>query len=272
MRALGKFLVTAFLLWTATVAQARLSEEAAQAVLEDDSFYRQWSAAGALKTLDDAHHVKEGAEAQLTRVQNALKDMQAACYEKFFVNSCIEDARKLSFSRERELRQVRNAADAIIRADKTREIQQRRASNALEEKTPPMKPRTVEPKSPTAPNAPRAKSVREKSEPTGIAPKQPREAKAPEPVHNTALERVEKREAAAAEKRAQEAENEARYAKKQAEAEARMKEAEKRAAERRADRQAQKANMEKSQKEREEAQQRLQEQQQQNRSSLSKYF
>ncbi len=265
-------LITVMSLASALVpAHSAMTEEQAQAVLNDDSYFRRWSQPGAITSVAEAEKVKEQGDRELARIEEALGDMKKVCYGRFFVNSCIEDARKLSFVRDREIRKVRNQADAIIRADKTREIQERRARSAAEVKEPPMKPRAAGSAKP-APATPEARTPREARDVTPLTPKKPRAASEPMVIDNTAAERVREKNAEAAEKRALEADNVAAYEAKQREAAERMKAAREKAEERRKEREAQQESFEKSRLEREQAQKRYQEQQNQNRSSLSKYF
>lgn len=255
-----------------TASAASMTEEEASAVLKDDNYFRQWSQPEALKSVEQAEQAKSEGERATAQLEAALKDMTKVCYSKFFVNHCIEEAREQNMLRTREIRQISNQAESILRAQKTREIQERRAKAAAETKEPPMKPRTKTMKEPKAPSTVSPKTPKAASTPMGVTPKTPQAASEPMNINNTAADRVKEKQQEAAEKKAQEAENIRRYEEKQRVAKERLESAESQAKERQAERAAQQADYEKSRKEREDAQQRLQDQQNQNRSSLSKYF
>ena len=122
-----------------TASAASMTEEEASAVLKDDSYFRQWSQPEALKSVEQAEQAKSEGERATAQLEAALKDMTKVCYSKFFVNHCIEEAREQNMLRTREIRQISNQAESILRAQKTREIQERRAKAAAETKEPPMK-------------------------------------------------------------------------------------------------------------------------------------
>ncbi len=278
-----------FTLLAASVnALARDSE--ASVILNDKHFFTHWSAPGALDTLEKAHEAKKAVDEQTRRIDKALAEETKQCYDKFFVNSCIEDARRASYERQREIRQINNEAERIIRADKTRQIQERRAAAAAEEKTPPMKPNPnaaiPQDAQRTPGSTPSPKAVREPSKPVSVAPKQvrepsnpvdlkPKSVKAPSQpsvTENKAIERTEKERHDAALKKAEEAKNQAEYAKKQRELNERLANAKKVAEEKKQERLAQKEDFEKSTRERQEAQERLKASQGSSNSSLSKFF
>lgn len=262
----------------------------ANAILHDKQFFTHWSASGALDTLEKAHEAKNAVNEQTRRIDKALAEETKQCYDKFFVNSCIEDARRASYERQREIRQINNEAERIIRADKTRQIQERRAAAAAEEKTPPMKPNpnAAKPQDAqrTPSSSPSPKSVREPSKPVSVAPKQvrepskpidikPKSVKAPSQAsvsENKAIERTEKERQNVALKKSEEAKNQEEYAEKQNELKERLANAKKVAEEKKAKRLAQKEDFEKSSRERQEAQERLKASQGSSNSSLSKFF
>lgn len=253
-------------------AELAARAEAADAFLADDSFYKKWTAKGAISSPEVAETVKETAQGEIDRLKAALADKRAWCSTRFFVNACLDEARKRSFTREREFRHVIVEADAVIRAERTRRIQARRA----ETRAQTHEPLDVE----------RA-AVREPSNPIGIAPAQPRKEHAPleigaktprkasEPVGEhigMSSEDVKKRSEAAAERAAQEDANLAAYEKKQAEARERLKNAEETAAKRRAEREKREAEFNKTLKERTDAQKRYEARQGERDSGLAKYF
>lgn len=272
MKRLGAMILGGLLL--SSLTHAAMTEQEAQAVLEDQTLYKQYSPSGAIASVEQAEKVKAAANQQMTRVDQALDDIKAVCYKKFFVNHCIDEARNLSFIRHRELRTVRNEADRILREDKTRQIQEKRAKAAAEPKTPPMKDIKPHRKAPSEPMNLSKKSPKAPKEPSAPGARSPRETSSGVSVDTQSTEqRVSERRRAAEEKKALEAQNVAKYEEKQREAQERLKVAEKMAAERRAEREQQKAELERTMKERQEAQERLQEQEKErSKSSLSKFF
>lgn len=270
--------------------------EKAQTVLNDTAFYDRWNAKGAIDSPDTAAKVKDAADKELSRVERAMKDVQAACTEKFFVNKCIDDARRLSFSREREIRRVIVAADEVIRAERVRKMEENRAKNAAAKREPPMKispkevkndrpePIRIAPKKPSEPSLPmkldgadgrkasepvdlKPKEVKAPSEPAGIQPKEVKDASLPALIPGSKVEVSPD----AARKDLEDA-NEAWYAEKQAQAVERQREAEERAKKRRKDREAKQQQFEKSLEERSEAQKRYEDRQKEKSSGLAKYF
>ena len=270
--------------------------EKAQTVLNDTAFYDRWNAKGAIDSPDTAAKVKDAADKELSRVERAMKDVQAACTEKFFVNKCIDDARRLSFSREREIRRVIVAADEVIRAERVRKMEENRAKNAAAKREPPMKispkevkndrpePIRIAPKKPSEPSLPmkldgadgrkasepvdlKPKEVKAPSEPAGIQPKEVKDASLPALIPGSKVEVSPD----AARKDLEDA-NEAWYAEKQAQAVERQREAEERAKKRRKDREAKQQQFERSLDEREAAQKRYEANQKERKSNLMQYF
>ena len=268
----------------ACAAEDALDVKAAEAekYLADTSFYERWSAAGAIDSPATASKVKNAAEKELERIGRAMKDVQQVCVRRFFVNKCEDDARRISFERQREIRRVIVAADEVIRADRVRRTEERRAKNAAQERAEPVRiaPKAVKtdrpdpvklaPKrpgdSPLPQVMPPAK-VREPSAPAGIKPAEVKPAAAPDliPGSQTGVSPDAGRSAL-------EKANEDWYAQKQQDAARRAKAAEERAEKRRLDREAKQKRFEKSLEERSAAQQRYEERQQNRESGLAKYF
>ena len=127
--------------------EAVLEARAAQAekVLADRSFYERWKEPSAIDSVKTAAQVKSDAEGVLKQIEEALAVQRSWCGKKFFVNSCIDDARRASFDREREVREIIVAADEIIRLDRVEKMRAEQEKNALEPRREPMRiaPKTV---------------------------------------------------------------------------------------------------------------------------------
>ena len=154
--------------------EAVLEARAAQAekVLADRSFYERWKESSAIDSVKTAAQVKSDAEGVLKQIEEALAVQRSWCGKKFFVNSCIDDARRASFDREREVREIIVAADEIIRLDRVEKMRAEQEKNALEPRREPMKiaPKTVK-TDPPEPMHITPKSVKAPSQPIDIAPK-----------------------------------------------------------------------------------------------------
>lgn len=268
----------------------------AQAVLEDHSFYDAWKGEGRIRTVDEAEEVIKKGELELARIEKAVDDVRLHCYGKFLVNRCIDQAKRLSYDREREVRRVMTRAHDVVRTARNAELKAERAAEAAKpapepvtlpkpllkkpsepiefvprERKAPSEPVRVAPKTPKAPSEPLSiepKTQKAPSEPLSIEPKTP---KAPSEPLATEPKTAEP-EPAADERARLESENEAYYNAKQLEAKKRMDEAEATAAKRRAEREAKQKKFEESLKEREAAQQRYEERRKSQDSGLAKFF
>ncbi|MGN1150458.1 MAG: hypothetical protein ACI4SY_07105 [Sutterella sp.] len=191
---------------------------AAEAVLADHSFFNRWKEEGAIDSVKTADKVKSAAEAELKLIDKSVADMRRWCLTKVFVNACTDDARKAAFKREREVRSIMVAADDVIRADRTRQIRERREANEGKAKKPievgkphtkaPAEPMKVAPAVPKTPSKPMTVSERRPASP---------EVDPDRHVGRTA-EEVARSQAEAAERQAQEAANLKAYEAKQREA------------------------------------------------------
>ena len=184
----------------------RAKYDAAMAVLGDHAFHEKWSAKESIRTGEEADRVLSLADDELKRIHEAVKNVRPWCQKKFLVNACIDEARKLSFEREREVRSIMNAANDVKRAERTAAYEKKRAEALAEPKREPMKvtPKTVkEPKAPPMKLEP--KSVREKREPIELAPKSEREPSKPASLKPKEAEAPDA--AAQADREALEAEN-----------------------------------------------------------------
>ena len=155
--------------------------EAAQRVLSDTSYRDKWSAPERIRSEQLADQaIREGNEA-LEVLEKAFADAKAACMQRFLVNSCIDDAKKLSFERQREIRRVIVTAEEFKRGIRTKALEEKREKAQKEPKKAPLdiRPKSVKTERPE-PLEVAPKTVKEKKAPLDIAPKS---VKAPsEPV------------------------------------------------------------------------------------------
>ena len=238
-------------------AELEAKKAAADLVLNDDSFFKKWSQKGVIKSPEMAETVKKEAESIRNRLDDALDDRRAWCNTRFFVNACLDESRKLSFTRDRELRQVIVAAEDVLRAERTRRISEkldeRRADKAEPVKV--SKPRLKAPVEPMNFGRHEGGATPAASDHVGQTAEDVRENN-----HRANLARE------------QEEANEALYEKKQREAARRLAEAESKAAERRRSREEHRERFQKKMEERIEAQERYERRQQEKDSGLKKYF
>ena len=110
----------------------RAKYDAAMAVLGDHAFHERWSAKESIRTGEEADRVLSLADDELKRIHEAVKNVRPWCQKKFLVNACIDEARKLSFEREREVRSIMNAANDVKRAERTAAYEKKRAEALAE--------------------------------------------------------------------------------------------------------------------------------------------
>lgn len=238
-------------------AELEAKKAAADLVLNDDSFFKKWSQKGVIKSPEMAETVKKEAESIRNRLEDALDDRRAWCNTRFFVNACLDESRKLSFTRDRELRQVTVAAEDVLRAERTRRITEK-LDEQRADKAEPIKVSKPRLKAPV--------------DPMNLGRHQPdAKSSGAEHVGQTA-EDVRENNQRAHLAREQEEANEALYEKKQREAAQRLAEAESKAAERRRSREEHRERFQKKMEERTEAQERYERRQQEKESGLKKYF
>lgn len=240
----------------------------AQDVLEDHTFYDAWKGEGRIRTVDEAEEVIKKGERELVRIKKAVDDVRLHCYEKFLVNRCIDQAKRLSYEREREVRRLMTRAQDVVRTARNAELKAERAAEAAKPAPEPVtlpKPLLKEPSEPIE-FVPRERKA--PSEPVRVAPKTPKAPSEPLSIEPKTPES----EAAPDERARLESENEAYYNAKQLEAKKRMDEAEATAAKRRAEREAKQKKFEESLKEREAAQQRYEERRKSQDSGLAQFF
>lgn len=240
----------------------------AQDVLEDHTFYDAWKGEGRIRTVDEAEEVIKKGERELARIKKAVDDVRLHCYEKFLVNRCIDQAKRLSYEREREVRRLMTRAQDVVRTARNAELKAERAAEAAKPAPEPVtlpKPLLKEPSEPIE-FVPRERKA--PSEPVRVAPKTPKAPSEPLSIEP----KTPGSEAATDERARLESENEAYYNAKQLEAKKRMDEAEATAAKRRAEREAKQKKFEESLKEREAAQQRYEERRKSQDSGLAQFF
>ena len=260
------FFASAMILMSTTPAMAASDAEkaeleakkaAADLVLNDDSFYQKWSKPGVIKSPAMAEKVKKEADSIRGRLEDALDDRRAWCNTRFFVNACLDESRKLSFTRDRELRQVIVAAEDVLRAERTRRISEK-LDEQRAEKAEPIKVGKPRLKGPV--------------EPLNLGKREADGSLEPSVHVGQTAEDVRENNQRARLAREQEEANIALYEKKQREVAARLAEAESKAAERRASREEHRERFQQKMQERTEAQERYERKQQEKESGLKKYF
>lgn len=311
MKTRALLLLTAFLMpMTTSAAESatlELKKVEAERVLADQSFGEGWLKPDAMSTREAAERAKEESRARRKALDRAFDDMCAWCNTRFFVNACVEDARKVKHQREREIRAVTLKADELIRADHTRRQAAKQAERERDARAPMslgdgVRSAEFGPQShigqsvvDVEENRTRAEARRQLEEanerayekkqreaarraaehhdPVRMKRRSAAEESAPLGLHlgHTQSE-VDAKQAEAEERRKQEDANEAAYEAKQAAARERMAEAEAMAAKRRAEREAREARLNKTLKERREAQARYEEKKGERKSGLERYF
>lgn len=258
-----------------------IAYEKAQTVLEDRSLYEQWKDAKTFRDEKEAEGVSEAARSQLRDIESAMKDVEAYCSERFFVNSCIKEGRDKANDRRREINQIVIKVNDYRHALNVERMQERRVVRPPSEPMDiapatvkePSKPMKVAPKTPRAPSEPVQfnRSERSPSEPMSLGDRR-REASEPVQLTNDRAAEVEARRAEAAEREAQEEANLAAYEEKQARAKARQEKAEAMAEKRREKRLERSRELNKTIEERRAAQERLEERRRNKDSGLEGYF
>lgn len=243
----------------------------AMAKIEDDAVVRAWTEGAAEITPENAEAVIRAAEAERAAKKQAFEAASKACQSRFLVNRCIDQAKQAQFEQDRALRRIIERAQDVERAERTREIEERRARAQAEPKREPMKLREPRLKEPAKPMDITPKTVKEPSKPMDIAPKTVKEPS--KPVDSRPAEvRAEQSEAERAEL---EAANLKAYEERQRRAAERMARIEEIAAKRKAEREENRRHFEETLKAREEAQKRYEERREQGgngRQSLSEFF
>lgn len=270
--------------------------EAADRVLSDTSFADRWGAKGAIPSAEVAEKVKKEGESLEKAVDRAFAEKKLACTEKFLVNRCVEQARRAAFMRKKEIRAVVVAADDMIRAKRTEDLEKKRAEQRADVTMPadmagsggeagsaaaPQRSghigRTAEDVERSSERAAERRS-REAANLKAYEQKQKeaaeRAAKTPKPTSHIGLtaEEAAGRGSAAEAAKAEEGANEKAFAEKQAEAAERRAQADGEAQERRRKRLERQKNAQENLKQREEAQQRYEAQKKEHKSGLEAYF
>ncbi len=258
-----------------------IAYEKAQTVLEDRSFYEKWKDAKTFRDAKEADGVAETARAELRELERAMKDVEAYCSKRFFVNSCVKEGRDKSNDRRREINQIVIKVNDYRHALNVERLKERRIARPaskpmdIEPATvkEPSKPMNVAPKTPRAPSEPMDFNRKERSpsEPMSLGDRR-REASEPVTLSNDRAAEVEARRAEAAAREAQEEANLAAYEEKQARAKARQEKAEAMAEKRREKRLERSRELNKTIEERRAAQERLEERRRNKDSGLEGYF
>ena len=184
-----------------------IAYEKAQTVLEDRSFYERWKDAKTFRDAKEADGVAEAARAELRELERAMKDVEAYCSKRFFVNSCVKEGRDKSNDRRREINQIVIKVNDYRHALNVERLKERRIARPaskpmdIEPATvkEPSKPMNVAPKTPRAPSEPMDFNRKERSpsEPMSLGERR-RDAAAPVTLSNDRAGDVEARRAEAA--------------------------------------------------------------------------
>ena len=249
--------------------------------MEDRSFYERWKDAKTFRDAKEADGVAEAARAELRELERAMKDVEAYCSKRFFVNSCVKEGRDKSNDRRREINQIVIKVNDYRHALNVERLKERRIARPaskpmdIEPATvkEPSKPMNVAPKTPRAPSDPMDFNRKERSpsEPMSLGDRR-RDASEPVPLSNDRAAEVAARRAEAAAREAQEEANLAAYEEKQARAKARQEKAEAMAEKRREKRLERSRELNKTIEERRAAQERLEERRRNKDSGLEGYF
>jgi colicin import membrane protein len=197
---------------------------------------------GSIQSVETADKVLEDAEKERARADAKFAADERACYPKFFVTSCIDAAKEERRRTLAQVQQVEVEANAFKRRARVAE-----RDRALAEKAPLAAPIIKPPKKAKTGEPEASESEPAKTENTDRSGESRRTGPAPETrdrvaEHNARLEKLQEREAADAQKRA---ENVAAFERKARKAEERQREVAARKAEKerkRAEKSSQPAN------------------------------
>ena len=250
----------------------RLGKEADR-FLADRSFVVNWRARADFRTPTGARQALREADERLKKLDDAVQKKSGACLYTFFVNYCIDKARKTSFLRKREIRTLMNDARAVLHEEEKKEHEKERLAREAKKPKAPMKidPKKVdaEPKEPVR-IAP--KDVRPPSLPTSLTPKVSREASLPNVPKGARIEPTDTNDHNATREALEEA-NVAAQAQREEERKLRQQKAEEKAKARKAKRKAKQQKLEETMAQREAAQRRLEEEREKGKQSgLFSYF
>ena len=250
----------------------RLGKEADQ-FLADRSFVENWRARADFRTPAGARQALREADERLKKLDDAVQKKSGACLYTFFVNYCIDKARKTSFLRKREIRTLMNDARAVLHEEEKKEHEKERLAREAKKPKAPMKidPKKVdaEPKEPVRITP---KDVRPPSLPTSLTPKVSREASLPNVPKGARIEPTDTNDYNATREALEEA-NVAAQAQREEERKLRQQKAEEKAKARKAKRKAKQQKLEETMAQREAAQRRLEEEREKGKQSgLFSYF
>ena len=251
----------------------RLGEESDR-VLADRSFVEHWRARADFCTPTGARQALAEADDQLKKIDEAVQKKSGACLYTFFVNHCIDEARKTSFVRKREIRSLMTDARAVIHAEEVKEHEKARLAREAKEPNTPIK---IEPKKvDTTPKEPvriAPKEVRAPSLPKSRTPKAPEEASLPNVPKGAQIDSSETNADHDAMREALEKANLAAQALREEERKLRQQKAEEKAKARKAKREAKRRQFEETMAQRIDAQRRLEKEREDGKqSNLFGYF
>ena len=237
----------------------RLGEEADR-LLSDRSFVENWRAQASFRTPAGARRALAEADDRLKEIDHAVQKKSGACLYTFFVNRCIKDARKTSYQRKREIRNLMSDARAVLHGEEVMERKKARLARDAEKNKAPTKitPKKIdtEPKIPVR-IAP--KEVRALSLPKPRSSVTPEEASLPSTPKGATIESNNENVDRDAMRKALEEANLAAQAQREEQRSLRQQKADEKAKARKARREAKRRKLEETMAQREEAQRRLEE-------------
>lgn len=243
--------------------------EEADRLLNDRSFVENWRTRPAFRTPAGARLALAEADERLKKLDEAVHMKSGACLYTFFVNHCIDKARKTSFLRKREIRALMNDARAVLHEEEKKEHEKERL--AREAKWTNKTPMKIEPKrvdaEPKEPVRIAPKEVRAPSLPKSVTPKDLKDPSLPNVPKGTVIENPGDDVDRDAERKALEEANLVAQAQREEERKLRQQKAEEKAKARKARREAKKRQFEETMAKREEAQRRLEEERQNGKQS-----
>ena len=111
----------------------RLGEEADR-LLADRSFVENWRAQASFRTPAGARRALAEADDRLKEIDHAVQKKSGACLYTFFVNRCVNEARKTSYQRKREIRNLMSDARVVLHGEEVKERKKERLAREAEKK------------------------------------------------------------------------------------------------------------------------------------------
>lgn len=241
-------------------ALAAAESGASVILLSDRSFVENWRAQASFRTPAGARRALAEADDRLKQIDHAVQMKSGACLYTFFVNRCVKEARKTSYQRKREIRNLMSDARTVLHGEEVKERKKERLARQAEKNKAPIKvnPKKIdtEPKTPVR-IAP--KEVRDPSLPRLLSSTTPADASLPSIPKGVTIEKINENVAPDALRKALEEANLAAQAQREEERNLRQKKADEKAKARKARREAKRRKLEETMAQREEAQRRLEE-------------